>query len=69
MSEFGKRVKILRLKSGLSQKKLGEKLNVSRTAINDWENRGIETNFTTLMEIAKFFNVTTDYLLGKVDEL
>lgn len=68
-SKFNERVKKLREEKGISQEKLGEALHISRTAINDWENRGVETNFTMLIKIAKFFNVTTDYLLGVVDEL
>ena len=67
--KFSERIKKLRIENGLSQEKLGKELHISRTAINDWENRGIETSFTTLIKIAQYFNVTTDYLLGLVDEI
>lgn len=68
-SKFGERVKKLRIENNLSQEKLAQALSVTRSAVNDWENRETETNFVTLIKIAQIFNVTTDYLLGLVDEL
>ena len=68
-TKFNERIKLLRVERGLSQEQLGKDLNVSRTAVNDWENRSTETSFSMLMEIAKYFNVTTDYLLGVIDEI
>lgn len=68
-SKFGERVKKLRIENNLSQEKLAQALSVTRSAVNDWENRDTETNFVTLIKIAQFFNVTTDYLLGLVDEI
>ena len=68
-SKFGERIKKLRIENNLSQEKLAQALSVTRSAVNDWENRETETNFITLIKIAQFFNVTTDYLLGLVDEL
>ena len=64
---FSKIIKKLRLEYSLSQKELGEKFGISYSAVNHWENRGSEPDFETLCKIAKFFGVTTDYLLGLED--
>ncbi len=68
-TKFGERVKKLRTENNLTQKQLSEKFNLNRTAVADWETRGKEPSYSTLMDIAKFFNVTTDYLLGVIDEI
>lgn len=68
-SKFNERIKKLRVENGISQNKLAVALNVGRQTIVNWEIRGSEPNLTTLMYIAKFFNVTTDYLIGMVDEI
>lgn len=65
---FSKRVKELRIEKGMRQKDLAEYLKgYSAHAISEWETRGKEPSFTTLMELALLFGVTTDYLLGLDD--
>lgn len=61
---FNERLKELRLENNLSQIKLAEKLGASQRSISSWENGERQPDFETLEKIAKFFNVTTDYLLG-----
>lgn len=48
----------------ISQKKLAETLGVSRSAVAMWEAGLSEPDNETLIKLANFFNVTTDYLLG-----
>ena len=67
--KFKERIKQLRLDNGMSQNKLAKALNVGRQTIVNWEVRGSEPDFSTLIQIAQFFNVTKDYLIGMVDEL
>ncbi len=69
INKFSERLKILRMGLGLSQEKLAKSLNVSRAAVADWETRAKEPCYDILIKLAKFFNVTTDYLVGKVDEI
>ena len=64
---FAKRVKELRIEKGMRQKDLADLLGYSAHGISEWEARGKEPNFVTLMELAKLFSVTTDYLLGLED--
>ena len=65
---FGKRLKELRIEKGMTQQQLAEVLGVDRTAVMKWELGERETNFGMLIKIAKYFQVTTDYLLGVSEE-
>ncbi len=58
------RIKLLREKMGLTQSQLAKKLNITRSSVNAWE-MGISAPSTQyIVELAKFFNITTDFLLG-----
>ena len=65
MSTFGSRLKDLRQSKGLTGVELGEILNVSNKTISTWENNTREPNQEMTATIAEYFNVTTDYLLGR----
>ena len=64
---FSTRVKELREKAGLSMDQLAKQLGVTKSRINMWENNGTVPRMGVLVELAKFFSVTTDYLLGNDD--
>ena len=66
-NKFSQKLLELRKDKELSQLQLGKQLNFSRSAISDWENGTREPSFDTLILIAKYFGVTTDYLLGLED--
>ena len=59
------RLKELRLQKQLLQKDVAEKIKVSRTTYVKYENGDSEPNQETIVKLATFFDVTTDYLLGK----
>jgi transcriptional regulator with XRE-family HTH domain len=65
---FGIRVKDLREKSGLSMEQLATKLGVSKSRVNMWENNGTIPRGDVLIQLAKYFEVSTDYLLGNDDD-
>ncbi len=65
---FAYRVKKLRKQRGLSQKALGEASNLPATSICTLENGTSSTTIEKLILLAKFFDVSTDYLLGLKDE-
>lgn len=67
MKEFAERLKELRIEKGLSQRGLAELTGFSHTAIRRWENEVQLPNIEILVTFAKFFDVTTDYLLGLSD--
>lgn len=60
---FYKQLRELRAEKNLSQNNLAKCLNVSKQNISDWENQKSETSFDTLIIIAKFFDVSIDYLI------
>lgn len=64
---FGKKLKELRLEKGLSQRILGENLGVCNQSISFWESGAREPDLNAVVEIAKFFDVSVDYLLGLTD--
>ena len=61
------KIKELRLENNLSQKGLADKLGASQRSISSWETGERQPDFDMLEKIAKFFDVTTDYLLGISD--
>ena len=64
---FPQRLKELRLKKGLTQTELGEKVGVKQNTYTNWENGKREPNFETLLKLASILNTTTSYLLGESD--
>lgn len=65
--KFKDRLRELRLANGLSQMQLANKLNISQSAIAKWELGKTEPTASAIILIAKYFNETTDYLLGVSD--
>ena len=61
---FDERIKELRSAHNLNQVELGKKLGVSKQCICNWENNNIQPSIDMLIKIARYFGVTTDYLLG-----
>ena len=58
------RVKKLREQNNLTQADLARKLGLTRSSVNAWE-MGISVPSTQyIVELAKIFKVSTDYLLG-----
>ena len=65
---FGERIYQLRKANGLSQKELGEVVGLSHKAISTIESGTRGTTVYKLVEIAFYFHVSTDYLLGITDD-
>lgn len=68
MSIFSDRLKQLRKQNSLTQKMLGQNLNLGESTISMYELGEREPNFETLELLADYFNVDIDYLLGKSDK-
>ena len=62
------RIKELREQSGLTQTELAKKMGVTRSSVNGWEMGISIPSIMKLVELALFFHVTTDYLLGMENE-
>ena len=67
MSTFATRLRELRTDKKLSMKNLAKQINATDTAVSNWENDINEPKISYLISIAKFFNVSADYLLGLED--
>lgn len=66
-NQFGKKLRELRKEKGISQKDLGNVLNVCNQAVSFWETGSREPDLDTLREIAEYFETSVDYLLGLTD--
>lgn len=62
------RLKQLRLDAGLTQSELSKILKISASAIGMYEQGRREPDYDTLMKMATYFNVSTDYLIGYSDK-
>lgn len=67
MKKFAQRLKKLRNEKGLSILKLSRAIKISLSTICRWENCQTEVKGTQLVTLAKFFNVSIDYLMGLED--
>lgn len=61
------RLKELRVERGLNQTEFARKLGTTQSNISGWETGKWEADNTALQQIADFFGVTVDYLLGRSD--
>lgn len=64
---LGDRLKKLRNERKITQEKLGKKVNVTKVSISGYENGNRNPDTETLQKLADFFEVSTDYLLGRTD--
>ena len=60
-------LKILRDEKGISQKKLGEKINTNQQNIHRYEHGFYEPDIQTLKLLADYFETSIDYLVGYTD--
>lgn len=58
-------LKELRIKAGISQIAVAQALGISRQAYNYYENGKRDPDTEMIKRIAEYFNVSTDYLLGR----
>lgn len=62
-----KHLRELREEKKLSQQKLASIVNVSQQSIYKYENGLAEPDFKTLTDLAKYFDISVDYLIGNTD--
>ncbi len=66
--DFATRVYELRVLRRMTQKELGEAIGLTGKSICTIESGERKTTIDKLILLAKFFDVSTDYLLGLKDE-
>ena len=62
--KFGKLIKEIRKKNGLTQNELANKYNVTYQAVSKWENGKNLPDMALIKQIAQDFNVSLDDMLG-----
>ena len=67
MDNFSERLKELRQEKNLSLSKLANLTGLSNSSLCRWENSQADIESEQLIILAKFFGVTTDFLLGLED--
>lgn len=64
---FKDRLRALREDNDLTQTEVAEALNLTRTAIANYENAIREPDLKTLIKLADYFDVSLDYLLCRTN--
>ncbi len=67
MRDLGATLASLRTEKGLGQKQMAASLNLSISAISSYEKNVHAPDLSMLCRLADYFNVTTDYLLGRTE--
>ncbi|PED91584.1 transcriptional regulator [Bacillus cereus] len=65
MKTFGNIIRDLRKQEGITQKELAQSLQLSESTIGMYERNERQPDYNTLIRIADYFNVSTDFLLGR----
>lgn len=67
MATYSERIVDLRTERGISQKAAAVDLGISQALLSHYEKGIREFNLEFLCRIAEYYNVTTDYILGRTD--
>lgn len=65
---FGDNIQKLRNSKGMSQQELADAIGIGRSTLANYEQNKREPNYKTLEAIAKYFNVSIDYILGLTND-
>lgn len=65
---FGNRLRELRKSKGLTMKELGKKFSLAESTISGYENGNRKPDLEMINSFADFFEVSSDYLLGRTDK-
>jgi len=68
LNKIPERLKELRENKGLTLEEVANGINTKKGSVSRWENAKCLPNIESVILLAKFFNETTDYLLGLTDD-
>ncbi|CDC68181.1 MULTISPECIES: helix-turn-helix transcriptional regulator [environmental samples] len=68
MKIFGERLKLLRREKKKTQREMAEFLGVQIRAYQYYESGSFFPEIINLIKLADYFDVSTDYLLGRSDQ-
>ena len=61
---YNQRIKDLREDRDMNQTELAKAIHSTQKTISNWEKGYSEPNIEMIKELCRFFNVTSDYLIG-----
>ena len=64
INAIDEKIKSLRSANKMTQADLARRLNITRASVNAWEMGISKPSIEFIAELARIFNVSTDYLLG-----
>lgn len=64
---FGQRLKQLMAEYNITQRQLSKELNIASSTLNGYANDYREPDFTTLISLSGYFDISIDYLLGNTE--
>lgn len=67
IDRFAQRLKTLRKERGITQQQLADGVGISKGGLSYYENAGRTPDISILERFADYFEVTTDYLLGRTN--
>jgi transcriptional regulator with XRE-family HTH domain len=65
LETFGQRIRVLRLKLGLSQKALAKRLGMRESTLSRYENNRRVYQWYNLIKLANALDTSADYILGR----
>ena len=68
MEILAERLRELRSEKNMTRKEVTEKLNIVERTYQRYENAEREPNASVLVQLADFYGVTIDYLVGRSDQ-
>lgn len=69
VEQFGKKLKVLRTSKKISQKEFGKIFGLAESTIGMYERDERRPDFELLNKFADYFEVSTDYLLGRTETI
>ena len=67
-SDFGAKIRFLRLQKNMTQLDLAKRLGISKTIMSAYETGVRKPSYDVLMEIVLFFNVSMNWIFGSEDD-
>ena len=67
MKGFGERLRNLRIERGVGQIRLAKEIDVGKSVMRLWELDKCEPTLSKLIALARYFEVSLDYLAGLED--
>lgn len=68
MSDFARMLTQVRKDAGLNQKQAARELGISQALLSHYENGVREPKFEFILHVCRYYGVSADYLLGRVNE-